>query len=116
MLACFQAMTCRLNANQLHLWLSQIRVEQTDGIGAAANTCHGKIRLTTNQRRHLHFGFFADYTLEIAHNLRIRMRACGGAQNIECGVHIRHPVAHRFVQRVFQGFGATVYGHHCCAQ
>ena len=50
----------------------------------------------------LRFRFLADDLLEIAHQLRIRMRTGGGADDIKRVIHIRRPIAQRLVQRVLQ--------------
>ena len=45
----------------------------------------------------------ADPPLEVAHDRRVRVRAHRRAQHVVGGLDVRHPVAHRLVDRVLQG-------------
>ena len=91
-------------------------MEQTDGIGAAAHTGNGNVRLAADGFQHLFFGFIADHALEIAYHFRIRRRAGGSADDVERIVHTRHPFAHGFVHRVFQSTAAAVNADHVRTQ
>src|SRR5690606_32185580 len=65
---------------------------------------------------HLHQAFIADHALEIAHHHRVRVRSGHGADDVESVVYIGNPVAHGFIERVFQRFAAAVHRHHGGAQ
>jgi hypothetical protein len=58
---------------------------------------------------HLFAGFLADHRLEVAHHLRIGMRAGRRADQVIGVVDIGHPVAQRLVHRVLQR--AVAGGH-----
>ena len=51
-------------------------------------------------------GFAADNGLKIANHRRIRMRAENGAEKIVRSANVGDPIAHGFVDGVFQGFAA----------
>src|SRR5690606_7724344 len=82
-----------------------VGMEQTNGIGTTTHTGNQCIRLTTKMLDTLTLHFTADYTLEITHQHRIWVRACGSANDVEGIVHMSHPVTHGFVHSVFQSFG-----------
>ena len=103
MLTRFNPVARGLDADQAHSFILDERVEQADCIRATANTGHDCIRQTPFALQDLRPRFLANHTLEIAHQLRIRMRAGGGSNAIERVVHIRHPVAQRFIHGVLQG-------------
>ena len=52
--------------------------------------------------RHLHQALVADDALEVAHHHRVRVRAGDGADDVEGVLDVRHPVAHRLVERVLE--------------
>ena len=58
----------------------------------------------------------ADHSMKIAHHRRIRMRAQHAAQQVVRGAHVGHPVAHGFVDRVFQCARAGSHAAHFGAQ
>ena len=64
----------------------------------------------------LRFDFLPDDALKVAHHGRIRMRAEHAAQQIVCGAHIRHPVAHGFVDGVLERPRARTHAAHLGAQ
>ena len=68
------------------------------------------------QRRHLLEAFVANDTLEIANHHGVGVRSGHGTDDVERVVDVGHPIAHGFVQRVFQGFAARCHGHHGGAQ
>ena len=53
-------------------------------------------------------GFAADDGLKIADHRRIRMRAENGAEKIVRGADVGDPIAHGFVDGVFQGSAAGI--------
>ena len=52
--------------------------------------------------QHLRARLVADDALEVAHHDRIRMRAGGGADEVEGVCDVGDPVAHRLVHRVLE--------------
>ena len=62
--------------------------------------------LRSKHLRHLGNAFGTDNALEIAHHHGVGVRAGHGTYDVEGVVHIRNPVAHGFVERVFEGAAA----------
>ena len=108
--------TAGFYADETHVFFADIRVEQSDGVGAAAHAGNGNVRLAADGFQHLFFGFIADHALEIAYHFGIRRRACGSADDVERIVHAGHPFAHGFVHRVFQRAAAAVDADHVRTQ
>ena len=111
-----RAASAGFHADKAHVFFANIRVEQADGVRAAADAGHGNIRLAADGSLHLFFGFVADNTLEIAHHFGIRCGAGGGADDVERVVHAGDPFAHGFVHCVFQRAAAAVDADYVCAQ
>ncbi len=82
-------------------------MEQADGVGAAADAGHQRIRQTAFALEDLRARFAADDALKIAHHFRIGVRAGGRADAIKRVGDIGDPIAQRFVHRVFQRRGAA---------
>jgi hypothetical protein len=91
-------------------------MEQADRIAAAADAGGDRIGQAAVLGQHLLARFAADDGVEVAHHARIRMRAGHGADDVEGVLHVGHPVAHRFVERVLQGGRAGSDRHHRRAQ
>jgi hypothetical protein len=73
-------------------------MEQTDGVGAAADAGDHHIRQPAAALEHLLPGLAADDGLEVAHHGRIGVRARDGADDVEGVVDVRDPVAHGLVE------------------
>ena len=89
----------RFDANHPHMSILQKRMKQTDGVAAATDTGDEQIRQALFAFENLTARFDADDALKITHHHRIWVRAEDRAQYIMSGAHIRHPIAHRFVDR-----------------
>ena len=111
-----QAEPRRLDTVDLDLLVVEERMEQAHGVGAAADGRHQRIRQTALALQHLGLGLAADHRLEVAHHLRIGMRAGHGADAVEGVLDIGHPVAQRLVERVLQGPRAGLCGNHLGTQ
>src|SRR5690606_28548581 len=105
-----------LDAHQLHLLIGNIRVENAHGIRTAAHRRHHVVGLATRVLRHLLKAFVADDGLEIAHHAGVRVRPGHRADDIERVFDVGDPVAHGFVERVFQGTRPGLHRHHGGAQ
>ncbi len=81
-------------------------MEQANGVGATANAGDQRIGQAPFLLLHLLAHFVADHRLEVADHFRVRVRAGGGADQVEGVVDVGHPVAQRLVHRVFQSAGA----------
>ena len=91
-------------------------MKQPDGVGAAADTGSEQVREATNLLARLLNDLATDDAVEIAHQHRIRVGAGHRADDIERVVDIGHPIAHRFIQRVFEGTCPAAHRHHFCAE
>ena len=111
-----QPMPRCLDAQHPHGGIIKEGVEQADGVAAPADGRDQQIGQAANAAQHLFAGLAPDYALEIADQFGIGMRAGGGADDVECVMDIRHPVAQRLVHRVLQRGGAAGDGHHLGAQ
>src|SRR5207244_9477972 len=85
------------DADHPHMSILQEGMQQTDGVAAAADACDEQIRQARFAFENLASRFNPDDALKIAHHHRVRMRAEHRAQYIMSGVHVRDPIAHRFV-------------------
>ena len=112
-----QTFASRLHTDQTGVGIVDIGVENAHGVAATTDSGDHRIRLLARVlRRHLLQAFLADHALEIAHHGGVGMRARYGTNDVERVVHISHPVAHGFVERVFQGFAARLHRHYFSAQ
>ncbi len=99
------------DADQAHAWNRDVRIEDAHRVAAAADARDDRVRMTARVLWHLRHAFVADHALEIAHHHRVRMRSRDGADDVEGVLDVRHPVAHRFVERVLERLAARLDGH-----
>lgn len=113
-LAGFQAFASRFHAEQLGVFVGDIGVEDAHGIAAAAHAGNHRVGLLVGAQElwHLRQAFVADDLLEVAHHHGVGVGAGHGTDDVEGVVHIGHPVAHGFVERVLQGLAAGLDRHH----
>src|ERR1039457_1395278 len=107
-----KAVPRRLDADQAHVIDRDVGVEDAHRIGAAADAGDYRIGLAPGELRHLLQAFLADHRLEIAHHHRVRVRPGDRADDVIGVVDICDPVAHGFVQRVFQRPRTRFDGYH----
>ena len=99
-----------------------VGVENAHGVRAAAHTRDDGIGLLAvqtclrQQRWHLLKAFVANDTLEIANHHGVGVRTGHRANDVEGVVDIGHPVAHGFIQSIFERTAARGHGHHGGAQ
>ena len=122
MLATVQALAGGLDADQAGAFARDVGVEDAHGVAATADAGEHRIGLLGGDTLcgqhlgHLCQALGADHALEVAHHHGVGVRACHGADDVESVVHIGHPVAHGFVQRVLQRLAARFDRHHGGAQ
>ncbi len=78
-------MAAGFDADQLHAFVFDERVEDADGVAAAADAGEDGIGQAAFGFENLAARFVADHAMEIAHHHRIRMRAERGAEQIVRG-------------------------------
>ena len=117
-LACLKAFTRGFHADQLGVLERDIGVEDAHGIAAATHASDHGIGLLVSAQKfgHLRQAFVANDLLEVAHHHGVGVGAGHGADDVEGVVHIGHPVAHGFVERVLERLAARLHGHHGGAQ
>ena len=84
-------------------------MEQADGVGPAADAGDQRVRQPALHCHDLLARLPADHRLEVADQLRIGVRAGGGADQVVGRLDIGHPVAERLVHGVLEG--AVAGGH-----
>src|SRR5690606_163215 len=89
------ALAPRLDADELDAGLVDVRMEDADRVRAAAHAGDDDVGLPAHQLRHLPAALLADHALEVAHHRGIRMRPGNRADDVEGGVDVGDPVAHR---------------------
>ena len=116
MLFALEPLAAGFDADDLHVLVVEERVEQADGVRAAADSGDQRVGQTAFGLHHLLAGFVADHRLEIAHHGRIGMRAGDRADHVVGVFDIGHPVAQRLVHGVLQRARAGCDRRHLGAQ
>ena len=112
MLARVQAFARSFHADQARVVMGNVGVEDTHGVRSTAHAGQhgiGLFGLAACPRQylgHLHQAFPANHTLKVTHHHRVGVGTRHGANDVKSIVHVGHPVAHGFVQRVFQRLAA----------
>src|SRR6267378_5655143 len=96
------AFATSFNSDHSNMSIVQKRMEQANGVAAAADTGDEQIRQTTFAFENLMARLNANDALKIAHHHGVRMGTEDRAQYIMSGAHVRDPIAHRFVDRFFE--------------
>src|SRR6266404_1976330 len=96
------AFATSFNSDHSNMSIVQKRMEQANGVAAAADTGDEQIRQTTFAFENLMARLNANDSLKIADHHGVRMGAENRAQYIMSGAHVRDPVAHRFVDRFLE--------------
>ena len=91
-------------------------VKEADRVRTAANTRDEQVGQASFGSQYLLAGFLADDFVKVANHLRIRMRAENGAEKIMRRRDVCHPVAHRFIDRIFQRAAAGIDANHFGAE
>mmetsp|Transcript_59253 Transcript_59253/g.139760 ORF Transcript_59253/g.139760 Transcript_59253/m.139760 type:complete len:374 (+) Transcript_59253:221-1342(+) len=110
-LAARDALPRGFDADQAHLIMGDVRVEDADGVAAAAHAGEHGVGLAARHLGHLHQALVADDALEVAHHHRVGVRAGHGADDVEGVLDVGDPVAHRFVERILQRLAAALDRH-----
>src|SRR5690606_3092376 len=98
----FQAIAGRLDADEADVRLIDIGMENAHGIGAAPHRRNDVIWLAAGVLGHLLQAFVTDDRLEVTHHHGIGMWAGYGTNDVEGSLYIGDPVAHGFVQGIFE--------------
>src|SRR4051812_11444135 len=84
------------------------RMKEPHRVGSAADARQQNLRQTSFNLQNLFARFPADHGLEISDHRGIGMRADDRSDDVMRRPDVRHPVAHRFVDRVFERFRAAL--------
>src|SRR5690606_9814274 len=82
-LAAIEPFARSFDTDETDIGMVDIRVENTDGVGASAHCGDDEIWLPPGGFRHLFEAFLADDALEVAHHHGVRMRTGGCTNDIE---------------------------------
>ncbi|KAG1440253.1 hypothetical protein G6F57_019089 [Rhizopus arrhizus] len=115
-LAAVHALARRFDADQAHVFIGDVGMEDAHGVRAAAHSRHDVVGLAADGFRHLRQAFVADDGLEVAHHAGIGVGTRYRADDVERVFDVGDPVAHGFVQRVLQGARTGSDRHHRGAQ
>src|SRR5206468_804954 len=96
------AFATSFNSDHSNMSIVQKRMEQANGVAAAADTGDEQIWQTTFAFENLMARLNANDALKIADHHGVRVGAENRAQYIMSGAHVRDPVAHRFVDRFLE--------------
>jgi hypothetical protein len=100
------AAAASLDTDHFYAGILEEFVEETNGVGAATNTGVKMRGQALFGSEDLFAGFAANDGLEIADHGGVRMRAKNGAKEIMGIADVGDPIAHGFVDGVFEGFAA----------
>ena len=104
------------DADELHFFVLDEVIENADGIRSAADAGDDGSGQFAFGFENLRAGFASDDFVEVAHHGRIRMRAQHAAQQIMRGANVGDPVAHGFVDGVFQRARTGIHAAHFRSQ
>src|SRR5207247_7156515 len=96
------AFATSVNTDHSNMSVVQKRMEQANGVAAAADTGDEQIWQTTFAFENLMARLNANDALKIADHHGVRVGAENRAQYIMSGAHVRDPVAQRFVDRFLE--------------
>ena len=97
------------DADHLHRGILEKFVEEADSVGAAADAGVKMRGQALFRSEDLFAGFPADDGLKIADHRGVRMRAKDGAEQIVRVANVGDPIAHSFVDGVFEGLAARFH-------
>ena len=97
-----EAVAGGLDAVDLDVGVVEEGMEEADGVGAAADAGDDGVGQAAFLLHDLLARLGADHRLEVAHHLRIGVRAGGGADQVVGRLDIGHPVAQRLVHGVLE--------------
>src|SRR5712692_7080939 len=112
----FAAAATGFDADHLYISVAEKLIKETDGIRTAANAGEKMRGDAFFGGEDLLAGFAADHGLKIAHHRGIGMRAENGAEQIVRASHIGDPIAHGFVDSVFERAAAGLDADNLCAK
>ena len=93
-----------------------VGIKNSHCVASTTHTGDHRIRLTTDQSRHLGQALVTNHPLKITHHGGVWVRARHRTDDVERVLDIGDPIAQGFVERVFQCFAAAIDRHHRGAQ
>ena len=115
-IAQFFAAPSGFDADQFDFLVLDELVENSDGVRAAADAGDDRVGQFAFGFQNLRAGFASDDAVKIAHHGGIRMRAQHAAEQVMRGADVGDPVAHGFVDGVFERARAGIDAAHFGAQ
>ena len=112
MLLGLNALATCLDSQHSHGGVIQERVEQSDGVGSAADAGDEQVWQTLLAFEDLGPGLVSHDPVEIADHDRVGVRSVGSAQDVMGRTDVRDPIAHGFVDRFLERLLASLHGYH----
>ncbi len=106
----------RLRHREPHRRLADEPRQQADRVGATADAGEGEVGQPPLDGLELGRRLVADPPLEVAHDRRVRVRAHRRPEHVVRRLDVRHPVAHRLVDRVLERGRAARHRAHLGAE
>src|SRR5438067_786103 len=110
------AASTRFNGHQSNIRIVKKSVEETNRVRATSGARDHHARQLPGPSHNLLARLATNYALKLAHHQREWMRAERAAEQVVRVMHVRHPIAQGFVDRVFQGAGSRVHRNHLGAE
>ena len=106
------ALATGLNSQHSHRRIVQEWVEQSDGVGSAADAGNEQVWQTILALKDLGTGLVSYDPVKIANHDRVGVGAIGRAQDVVGRTDVRHPVAHGLIDRLLEGLLAGLHRNH----
>ena len=100
----------RLDAQQPNTWIVYESGKEADCVRSSSDTGDSYIWKTILGFKVLRSRLFSDDLLKLSNHERVRVRARCGSDHIVGVPHMGHPVSHRLIQSVFEGFRSACNG------
>src|SRR5690606_25274965 len=116
MLVTFQTAATSFHADDLDALVVEEGMEDADCIRTAANRCDHNIWKPAFLLQNLLACFVANHRLEFTHELRIRVRTSGSADEIVGIFDVRDPITQRLIHSILERAMTGTYRLHLCTQ
>ena len=116
MLTAQHPVTASFNPDEVGCVVISESVEQAHRVAPPAHTGDTDIGQPPCHLQDLSACLCANDALEIPYHHGVGMRSQRTPQQIEGGLHVRHPIAQGFIDGIFERFRTTFYGDYVCPQ
>src|SRR6266852_637949 len=102
--AAVQAVSCRLDRDELNVGVVKKRGENTDRVGPATHAGNDRGGKPSSQLEALSAGLAADHRLKIPDQRGVGMRTCDATDHVMSIADVGNPIADRLVHRILESF------------